>query len=63
MLAGYMFGKTYLAGADFIESHECERLREHGAGEVFLGQEQGHHDEREQNLWHESEGFDVEGGV
>lgn len=51
----FLWEKTYLAGADFVESHERERLREHGAGEVFLGQEQGHHDEREQQLRHESE--------
>lgn len=52
--------RTYLARADFVESYECESLCKHGAGKVFLSQQERHHDQRKQDLRDKSEGLDME---
>jgi hypothetical protein len=57
------FHTTYLARADFVKCNEGERLCKHGASDVFLGQQQGHGDQREQNLRDECERLDTDAGV
>jgi len=54
---------TYLAGADFVESDESKSLCKHGAWEIFLRQQQGHGDQREQDLRNERKRFDTDTGV
>lgn len=57
------FYETYLACADFVKRNERKCLCEHGAGEVFLRQQQRHRDQGEQDLRDECHRLNTEACV
>jgi hypothetical protein len=57
------FHEAYLARADFVKRNKSKCLCKHGAGKILFGQQQGHGDQREQNLRDESERLDTDADV
>lgn len=53
---------AYLGGADLVERDKGERLRQHGGGEVLLGDGEGDEQAGEEELGEEGEGLGVPRG-